>query len=300
MRIRALASAVLAGVLLLVVGGEPAAAATGQTTTNLTTATHDEALAYAEYYAWATQADAAGNPTVAALLRNTADQERGDHFAQLADSLDMVSSEFMNLYTGIVAENVEATSLYPGFAAQAAADGDTAAAAVFSDLASDEGQHHIVLEKVLKTYLLGGRWPALPGLSPVAIVPGPAQSSGQTLTNLNAALRGEAFASARYVLFSQAAYRNGRSTIGLFFLRLAGIELFEHFAQLANLAGLVAADVTTNLNAAIAAENGAIASYESWATAATGAGDTVEAALFTDIRGDEVVHQVAFTAALGG
>lgn len=287
-------------VCALVTGlGQPAFATSNQTRTNLATALHDEASAYAEYQAWSHQADAEGNGSAATLLRATADQERGEHFAQLAAAYRLVGMDASNVRTAIVDERSEAVSTYPAFADQAAAQGDTMASELFDELASDECSHRVALSQALRALTIGGRWPDLPAFDPVAIVPGPARSVGATLVNLRTAMRGEAFASARYLAFAQGAYRHGHGLLGGLLLRLSAVELYEHFAQLATLAGLVGT-TTTNLGAAIAAEGSAIASYGTWSTAATAAGDGVEAALFTDIRSDEIGHQTAFATALGG
>lgn len=303
MRFRALTNVIVAGGLVcaLVAGsGHPAVATSEQTTINLSTAMHDEALAYAEYHAWSVRATATGNPDVASLLVATANEERDDHFSQLAAAYQLVGSDVANLGTAIVDERAEARTLYPGFSAQAGVDGDVVAEELFAELARDECSHQRTLTRVRHVVTVGGRWPVLPTVSPVAIVAGPTQSTGRTLTNLWAAMRGEAFASARYLMFSQAAYQRGNTTVGAFFLRLSEIELYEHFAELASLAGLVSVDTTENLTSALAAEDGAVASYATWAGEATAVGDVAEAELFVEIRGDEVRHQAAFAAMLGG
>lgn len=294
---------------LLTVGGltcalvagwvQPAAAMSCQTRENLLTAMHDEALAYAEYQAWATQATGAGNTAAADLLIATANEERSDHFFQLASAYQLVGLDAANLRTTIADERTEATTLYPGFSAEAVAEGDPVVGELFAELAEDEDAHQSALSQALRALLGGGRWPGLPAISPVAIGQGPAQSTGQTLMNVLAAMRGEAFASARYLAFSQAACDRGKLRLGALFFRLSKIELYEHFAQLAGIAGLVGS-TTVNLTAAVAAEDGAITAYDTWSTEATDDGDLAEAALFIEIRGDEVSHRAAFAAMLGG
>src|SRR5919198_3626242 len=95
-----------------------------------------------------------------------------------------------------------------------------------------------------------------------------------TRDDLLAAMRGEAFAYASYMLFAEAARRNGRPEVARLFEETAGTELMEHFAQQAALAGLVGTDAD-NLRTAIEAESYEIeAMYPSYAEHARAAGDT--------------------------
>lgn len=281
------------------VGPASAYAATSGTTTNALTAMHDEALAFAEYMAWSDHAVSTGDTALAGLLMAVASQERGEHFAELADTFNVIGRNGANVRTAMTGEAEEATTLYPGFAAQATTAGDTAAAAMFTELAGDEGTHRDLLVQAYRALTAGCPHPAPPVVTPVAIVEGPALSSGATLANIGMALRGEAFASARYRLFAQVAYATGKGWLADLFYALSDYEIADHFATLATRYGLVGTD-TANLAAAIAAENGAIASYTTFAAEATTAGDMAAAALFTDIGSDEVLHQAAFTAQVGG
>lgn len=296
-RIVAIAAAVVVAIGLA--GPAPAYAATAGTNANALTAMHDEAMAFAAYTAWSNHAVGTGDMALAGLLMATASQERGEHFYELADMFNLVLGNVTNTRTAMLGEAGEATTLYPGFAAQAATDGDTAAASMFTELAGDEGTHKTLLAQAYRALTVGGRHPAPPVVVPVSIVEGPALSSGATLANIGAALRGEAFASARYRLFGQLADANGKEWLANLFYALSDYELLDHYATLANRYGLVGTDAV-NLAAAIAAENGAVASYTTFVAEATTAGDTSAAALFTDIRGDEVLHQAAFTAQVGG
>jgi rubrerythrin len=296
-RIAAVGIAVL--VTIGVIGPTPAYAATAGTVTNALTAMHDEAYAFASYMAWSDHAVGTGDAALAGLLMATASQERGEHFYELADMFDIIAGNATNTRTAMLDEYAEATTLYPGFATQATTDGDSAAAAIFTELSGDEGTHKTLLAQAYRALTVGGRHPTPPTVTPVTIVEGPALSSGATLANIETALRGEAYASARYRLFGQTADANGKQWLANLFFALADYELFDHFAVLANQFGLVGTDAV-NLAGAIAAENGAIASYTAFAAQATTAGDTAEAALFTDIGGDEVLHQAAFTAAQSG
>lgn len=296
-RIMAVGAAVAMAIGMI--GPTPAYAATAETATNADTAMHDEAFAFASYMAWSNHAVGTGNTALAGLLMAVASQERGEHFAELADTFHLVMGNTTNTRTAMLGEAGEATTLYPGFAVRATADGDTAAASMFTELAGDEGTHKVLLAQAYRALTVGGRHPAPPTVTPVPIVEGPALSSGTTLANIDTAMRGEAFASARYRLFGQMADANGKEWLANLFFALADYELFDHFATLANQYGLVGTD-PVNLAGAITAENGAIVSYATFAAEATTAGDTAEAALFTDIGSDEVLHQAAFTAQAGG
>jgi len=280
-------------------GPAPTYAATAETNANALTAMHDEAFAFASYTAWSNHAVGTGNTALAGLLMATASQERGEHFGELADMFHVVLGSSTNTLTAMRDEAVEATTLYPGFAAQATTAGDTAAAEMFAELAGDERIHKTLLAQAYRALTVGGRHPSPPAVTPVPIVEGPALSSGATLANIGTALRGEAFASARYRLFGQMSDANGKEWLANLFYALSDYELLDHFAVLANQYGLVGTDVV-NLAAAIAAENSAITSYTTFAAEATTAGDTDAAALFTDIGGDEVLHQAAFTAVQSG
>jgi len=283
----------------------PAAATAATTVTpgteaNLRTATHGEALAFATYTAFADEADRSGQPGIATLFRTTAAQERDEHFAEEAAFAGFVGDPAANLRTAIQAELSESTDLYPAYARQARADGDRAAAQLFQELAADEAQHRALLRQALRA--LDGRSddPRPPAADPVQIVAGPARSHGRTLDNLKAALRDEAFASARYRLFAASATGQDKAALGRLFAGLSDIERLEHFAALANLAGLVGG-VRADLSAAITGENTeATVMYPTYAAAAIAAGDTAVGELLTEIASDEAGHRDAYAAALAG
>ena len=74
----------------------------------------------------------------------------------------------------------------------------------------------------------------------------------QTHDNVATALRGEAVAHARYLLFAAAARKRGETRLASMFDGIAAVELQEHFAELAQLVGLVGTD-SDNVRAAIRA-----------------------------------------------
>lgn len=122
--------------------------------------------------------------------------------------------------------------------------------------------------------------------------------NAQTREHLLQAMHGEAFAYARYMLFAEQARRNGRPALADLFERTAHTERFEHFAEEAELASLVADD-EENLRAAIEGEAYEVETmYREFAEQARLAGDTAAAERFAEIRKDEAIHRADFGRAL--
>lgn len=120
----------------------------------------------------------------------------------------------------------------------------------------------------------------------------------QTKKNLETAMKGEAFAYARYMLYAQQARRNGHPEVASLFERAAQMERLEHFAEQAKLAGLVGTD-EENLRAAIEGESGETRTmYPSFARQAREVGDIAAAERFEEIARDEGKHRDAFEQAL--
>jgi rubrerythrin len=120
----------------------------------------------------------------------------------------------------------------------------------------------------------------------------------QTYENTHAALRGEAFAHARYLLFARAARKRGNDRLASMFEGIAAVELQEHFAELAELAELVGTD-TDNMRTAILDENLEVEeTYPQFAEQARAAGETAAAARFAEIAEDEREHEKALEQAL--
>ena len=119
-----------------------------------------------------------------------------------------------------------------------------------------------------------------------------------TKEDILTALRTEAFTYARSMLFATAARRNGRTEIADLFESTARTELEEHFAALADLAGIVGDDAD-NLRAAIESESYEIeVMYPTFAEHATRATDTAAAQCFIEIRRHEIDHLDALREAL--
>lgn len=112
-----------------------------QTLQNLSTAMHGEAFAYAKYLLYAQEARRTGQPKLAALLEETANMERFEHFAEEAELGKLVRSNAANLEDAIKGESYETETMYRRFAQQAAKAGDHAAARRFEEIRQDEAKH---------------------------------------------------------------------------------------------------------------------------------------------------------------
>ena len=119
-----------------------------------------------------------------------------------------------------------------------------------------------------------------------------------TLENLATAMRGEAFAYAKYMLYAQHARENGNAEAANLFESAAQTERIEHFAEEAKLAGLVGSD-RENLQDAMKGESYEVDTmYFEFAQQAVEAGDQAAADRFDEIRHDEMKHRDAFKAML--
>jgi rubrerythrin len=120
----------------------------------------------------------------------------------------------------------------------------------------------------------------------------------ETLDNLSTAMHGEAFAYVKYLLYAEQARKSGNKELVELYEKTASTERFEHFAEQAQLAGLVGSDAD-NLKDAIKGESYEIdIMYLEFAQTANVAGDTAAAARFEEIRQDEIGHRDVFKIAL--
>ena len=103
--------------------------------------------------------------------------------------------------------------MYPGFAAQATADKCTAAAALFTEIAMDEGGHAAAYTLALKSLTNPKvKVPTPQTVDPVVITAStPACPGTLTQDNLLAAMHGEAFAYAKYTAYALQAARPSAS-----------------------------------------------------------------------------------------
>ncbi|GAA0298315.1 hypothetical protein GCM10009087_05140 [Sphingomonas oligophenolica] len=112
-----------------------------QTRANLEAAMHGEAYANLKYLRYADQAEAAGRPELARLFRDSANIEANEHFDREAQALNLGGTNGANLEDAMAGEHYENVTMYIEFARQAEADGDTKVAAMFRQIAIDEGTH---------------------------------------------------------------------------------------------------------------------------------------------------------------
>ena len=118
-----------------------AAELAAQTRANLQTALHGEAYAHLKYRAYAESARQHGDDELATLFETAANVEANEHFAREADALGLATFDAANLADAIGGEHYENTKMYVEFADQAERAGDKKVAALFRQIAADEGDH---------------------------------------------------------------------------------------------------------------------------------------------------------------
>src|SRR5674476_570636 len=178
---------------------------------------------------------------LATLFSGTAQVELQEHFAAEAVLAGLVGSNTANLQDSIAGETWEHTTMYPGFAKQATKDKCPAAAALFTEIAVDEGGHAAAYTLALQALTDSAvRVPKPQTVDPVVITAStPACPGTKTQVNLLAAMHGEAFAYAKYTAYALQAARTSQAALATLFSGTAQVELQEHFAAEAVLAGLV-------------------------------------------------------------
>lgn len=145
---------------------------------------------------------------------------------------------------------------------------------------------------------------ALVGLSlfaSSASAEGPAASntlSERTRTNLDAAMRGEAYASLKYLRYADVAEAFGHPEIAKQFRDASNVEANEHFDREAYALGLGTTDAA-DLKEAIAGESyEASKMYIDFANQAEADGDLKVAAMFRQIAADESTHAAGYKSSL--
>lgn len=117
--------------------------------------------------------------------------------------------------------------------------------------------------------------------------------------DLETAMKGEAFAYAKYSLYAEQARARGHADIAALFERTAKTERLEHFREHAELAGFMATSDADNLRDAMKGEAYETKTmYPEMAARARKAGDAAAASRFAEIGGDESKHHDEFAAAL--
>ena len=129
--------------------GETHAKLSPQTATDLSTAMHGEAFAYAKYMLYAQHARDNGNPQLAKLFEDTAKIERLQHMREEAELVGLIGSDADNLRDSIKGESYEVDTMYREFATKARAAGDKAAADRFEEIRRDEMGHRDAFQAAL-------------------------------------------------------------------------------------------------------------------------------------------------------
>jgi rubrerythrin len=119
-----------------------------------------------------------------------------------------------------------------------------------------------------------------------------------TMNDVLEALRGEAYAYARYRLYAAAVRSRGNERLAELFEQTAQVELDEHFAELAALAGLGERDEDCLRDALLGEAEEADTIYPEYAERAARNGDGAAAERFAELAADEAEHHAAFAAAL--
>ncbi|WP_211264113.1 rubrerythrin family protein [Streptosporangium amethystogenes] len=300
---RALATGAFTIALSAPIGGAFAASASPvdpsspQTQKDLEQSMRGEAFANASYRLYAAQAQRERLPSVARLFEHTADVELGEHFKEAAALSGLVGSDAENLRAATAGETYESRQMYPGFAQQAKAGGDSRAAARFSEIARDEGKHARAFGTALRAVESSrGTVPKPPKADEVRVPQGPPEvRARQTRADLDTAMHGEALAYAKYQQYAEHAKDPALAKL---FRGTSDVELHEHFAGEAKLAGLVGS-THANLTKAIAGERyESRTMYPTFAKRAETAGDSQAAERFSNNAEDEAGHARAFQRAL--
>ncbi|WP_248844018.1 ferritin family protein [Streptomyces hirsutus] len=287
-------------------GGAPPAphaaarALQAQTLADLATAMKGAAYAHAVYGLFAAEADRQDLPAVGKLFRSTAQTELHEHLREAATLAGMVGGNAANLRQAIEGETYEHEVMYRRFAEEARQDGDLEAAKLFGEIAADEGRHRDAFRTALAVVTTGGGTvPAPPKADMVSVPAGmPKVKAARTKANLDTALHGEGLAHAKYMLFAAHARQTGNAALARLWEGTAEVELREHFAGEAVLAGLVR-ETGENLRMAVTGERDeATTGYPGFAERATAVGDGAAARFFRDTAADQARHATAFQEAL--
>ena len=137
-----LVAGALAAVSLAAAPGFAADQLNPRTKTNLEAAMRGEAFANLKYQAYAEHARKSGHPEIAKLFDENASVEASEHFSREADALGLAKDDEANLLDGMAGEHYENSKMYVDFANQADAAGDKRVAAMFRQIAADEGDHY--------------------------------------------------------------------------------------------------------------------------------------------------------------
>jgi rubrerythrin len=111
-----------------------------KTTENLKAAFSGESQARNKYTFFAKVARKEGYPYIAKIFEETAENER-QHAKDHLRLLNGIGDTAANLKAAIGGEDYEVENMYPGFAKEAEAEGQTKAASAFREVAKIEAHH---------------------------------------------------------------------------------------------------------------------------------------------------------------
>ena len=100
-----------------------------------------EALAALRYTLFADRATDEGLEDIAGLFREIGEEERREHFREIAELLGLVRTTAENLEMALAGEVTEQRRLYPQYAGEARRAGDEEIAEQFIELGEDEHRH---------------------------------------------------------------------------------------------------------------------------------------------------------------
>jgi rubrerythrin len=142
-----------AGAAILTVSAGSALAADAlspQTRANLETAMHGEAFAHLKYMTYAEAARERGREDLAKLFEQAAKVEADEHFSREAGALKLAGTDEADLADAMKGEHYENTTMYVKFANEAEKAGDKKTAAMFRQIAEDEGDHYAKFKAALE------------------------------------------------------------------------------------------------------------------------------------------------------
>ena len=120
-----------------------------------------------------------------------------------------------------------------------------------------------------------------------------------TTKDLTDAMKGEAFATLKYMAYADAARARGNAQLADLFDTIAKVERQDHFAAHAKMAGLVGTDGDNLLDAIKGETYETTTMYPRMAQRAATVGDKQAAQHFREVGGDEARHRDTYQAEVG-
>lgn len=251
-----------------------------------------EMKSWAEYLAYAHQAEQAGHHELAQVWRAISHVERYEHFYQEAGLKGYRQQDGAQaLQTGIELAQRHLNH-FKQAAEQASQQGDREAAAFFTRAAGDAQRRTDQFDQARRALEGDGQMPKAQPVQATTIQQRRSSVQDQTKQNLTEAMKMTAFAGGLYWLFARRAVSNAQADLAALFLGAADQELEDHFNQAANLAGLVGG-VQDNLRASIKGETTAHRQYSDGAQDAE-QGNQQALRFFKDAASDEAHHKHVF------